>query len=369
MTYEITPMMELWLADAEAMELANTMQHGMLFCLGYTLCMNTRRTEGFIMENAIAQLSTAAMAGRKISERYDQEPIRGVLTELVMKADPDYAERVLESNIETDSVNYHPDHATNCLPAIDPASRAVGDWDPLMIKLYFHIGKELDLDPEACYLAGIEMAMRDALADFDTTFLVAIALDRFRAPYVCWLFNLPYLGEEWIEPASQDTLMHKILHAKLMDWEGQLPATQQLAKYVFGFMEKYTVTIQPLEERIHAIELETHLFLGALVQVPVSSDFFDQLDASERELLLDHGFEAPPLGMNPDEVVQWVIEGVSERHGYQVDNILQKEAWQCSFRACAITYYAMACLLQPGWNASCLTLGQLPEAEDTNDSE
>ena len=91
------------------------------------------------------------------------------------------------------------------------------------------------------------------------------------------------------------------------------------------------------------------------MQVPIGSEFEDALGMEERDLLLGGGFEPPPLGMDTDGVMEWMIEGIAQRHGYHAEDLLPQEAWQCTYRAVAITYYTMACLLQPGWNASCLS--------------
>lgn len=367
MTDNMTPMMELWLADADEMGLEKDMQKGMLFCLGFALCLNSKQADRDVMQMAIRQLSTEAMDRKGYGDQLNDQALRSLLIELVMKADPNTEPSVLHTTEDGDQMMcFDPTDRSNCLPDVDPDSTAAGDWDKLMVALYRNIGAELDLDAEDCYLAGIDRGVVYACSDFDTAFMIARLLDRMKAPYATWLCTLPYLGEEWIEPAQNDTLMHKILYAKQLDAQGQLPISVDLSMQVFRYLERRTVKInyallgleQPEAEEhqtnIRAIELESIAFLAALVQVPVSMTFTEELGEAERQMLLEIGFQAPPRGMNKDEVMHWMMDGITKRYGYDMAELQPAEAWQCTYRACAISYYAMACLLEPGWNDSCL---------------
>lgn len=366
----ISPMLDLWLKDAAAMEMSEDMQKGMLFCIGYSLGFNTRQCDLETIRAVICQLSPDALSGeRKFGDRFDETRLRGVLIEMMLKVDRDFSPRVLHTKPDgTELKCFDPVEATSCLPDIDPENISGAGWDHFMTRLYPQIGVELNLDPEEAYLAGIERSAIYAKLDLDNAYRIAKYLDQMRAPHFKWLGNLPYLPERFIEPALEDTLMHKILHAKQMDGGGQYEMAQQLSYRVFQHMEISRVTLSPGGPMFGALSLQGRLFVASLIKLQISTTFSDQISAQERDQLLEIGHRPPPVAADIHEALAWMLEGIETRYGYHCDRIEQMEGWQCCYRACAFVFFAVACLLNPGWNRACIDRSEVSSVGDGGDS-
>ena len=370
MRHENSPMLDLWLKDAAAMEMSADMQKGMLFCMGYTLGFNTRQCDFQTARASLCQLSPDALEGeRKFGDRFDETRLRGVLTEMMQKVDRDFSPRVIHTKPDgTELMCFDPSEASSCLPDVDPDNITGADWDHFMTQLYPRVGAELHLEPEEAYLAGIERGAIYGKLDPNNASKIAWYLDHLRAPQFNWLSNLPFLPEEFIEPALTDTIMHKILHAKLTDGQGQYAMAQQLSYRTFQHMEVSRVTLSPGGPSFEALSLQEELFVASLVKLEISTAFAEQISVREREQLQEIGHTPPPVAADIQEAIAWILEGIEKRYGYRCGQIEQMEGWQCGYRACAIIFFSIGCLLNPGWNEVCIARPEACSSEDGGDS-
>lgn len=353
-----TPMMKVWMRDAEDFGIPFEVQKGLIFLIAFGLrsTFQPKSIEDWISHtkklSSKIRLKSPHIPEGQGGNFYDKD-FSPLLTEL--------AERFMGDGFTPRQIPSNSPHKTytvwdregrgNMLPeCLHEKMWRMAHWDEVMTSLYGQIGKGIRMNLEGAYLAGFLYFESQLYFDKAATYQIATLVSGMLPPKYMWFQSILNVD---LETAKKVSPIQKVFDSFMDGIPQETPFLYSLVSHIFGLIHFKSRDVK----RSDVWEYSVPQFAYFMVQHHDWFEYKEEPSAGEIKklraiLLQEKGFEAPPCCKTPNEAMALVGHQIAERWGYSMyeegENLPQCDQWT---RRCCITYQCTVnSIIDPGWN-------------------
>ena len=341
-----TALLDAWKADADMFGLPDATQRGLAFLIALDLCSNAPIDDEAELINYIQRFSKKApMPKDGEAGGFNDGRISALLSEFAFRTDPTFSPRPVYKG----EVYAFERPKEDKLPSFDSNQMSLRVWDDVIDSLCRQIGESIEGDVEQSYLAGFVFFSSYIQMDVEGTLHASRLPNRVLPPHYMWFRHCLNYSAEAI---AQGNPIQKILDCFLAgDSTRETPKLYQLTCHFSDQLHYQGKAIK--NDQVWAADIPTFAFIAAKAQLGLDQDDPEEEWVIEaRRILLDKGFEMPPVCLSHLDAINLVLRQVSEKWGYNLTDpskdLIPSEQW---LRRCCIVFMCTVnAVLQPGWN-------------------
>ena len=338
--------MQLWLSEADAFGLSENTRKGLLFCLGFELCIAPLESDQKAIIALAQKLSTHVNdPSYDFGGDFYDGPIAELLAEVGHKMDKDFKQRIVFTSSDGEMIYSYGGVTTGSqLPDISTEHLTLAKWERFLTVLYQKIGTHIHADAEGAYLAGFHFARSYLPMDQSSTSKIRTILSITRPPHLHWFRVVLHQNPDEVAPRQ---VMVKVMQMFLRGSEEKLGLAVDLCMQINELLHFNKDGTE--DDLIGSLPLGD--FINQLGHFQIEASAAKQMSFFGKRGLKKGGFLKPPVCKSQVEVLSWLESTVRRIWDYtlftQDDLNLGEKATR---KACATLAFTVAGLMRPNWN-------------------